>query len=778
MQPTLKEGTRFGSYEIVQPLGSGGMGEVYLARDVRLDRQVAIKIIAPSFAGDPERLDRFVREAKTASSLNHPNIAHVYEIGEWEGVHFIVMEYVRGEALNSRIGSRGMPIADVIVYATQIADALDEAHNHGIVHRDLKPANAMITTRGKLKILDFGLAKVVAPSGGRDSALSTMAGDTMAGLVLGTLDYMSPEQVRGLEVDQRSDIFSFGVMLYEMITGRLPFASTSKTDTVYRITQRQPEAVTRYNYEVPADLDRIVRKCLEKEPGRRYQAVRELLVDLSSLRRDSSSGILPLLAAPTNPRRKQWLAGGALVLVGAMAAAGAIVWLRPDVIDSLVVIPGTTSSAGQQALELTDGVAASLGNSLSQLAGLNVAPRQRTSGDARDPQETASGLGVHGVLVVRVVMRGETAVVDLELVDALHPKLVWGQQYTLRLSEIELAQESISAEVADTLRLRFNAAERRAQDVFHLYQRGQYHARKRTETDIRRAIEFYQLAIDKDRSYAKAWAGLAEAYNLLGIYTATPPLEVFPNAKAAAEQALKLDDTLAEAHTQIGLVFFRWTWDLAAAEREFTRAMALNQNYAEGQHWAGMFLTAMGRFDEAMTHLREAQVLDPLSPLSRAVPGWTLYMARQYEQAIAESQRARDADPTSVMPYRYLGLAHTQLGNFDRAIEAFQTAISLSGGSELHKAELAHALAIAGRRTEAMRILAGLHAGHPKTFVSAYNFAVISAGLGDVKGALDYLDTAVRERADRLVYAKVDPRLDPLRGEPRFAQLLKTLRLE
>ena len=391
------------------------------------------------------------------------------------------------------------------------------------------------------------------------------------------------------------------------------------------------------------------------------------------------------------------------------------------------------AAAGNPALqELTDGVAASLANSLSQLANLNVAPRQRlasTGHDAGEPRAIGNRLGVHGLLFVRLVLRGETAQMYLELVDATHDKMFWGKQYALKLNEIELAQESISAEVAETLGLLFNAEERRAQEVFQLYQRGRYHTGKRTENDIHRAIEYFQLAIDRDRAYAKAWAGLAQAYNLLPTYSSTPSEAAFPNARAAAERAKKLDNTLAEAYTQVGQVLFRWEWDWSGAEREFGHAITLDPTYADGHYWSGMFYTAMGRFDAALPRFRQAQSLDPLSPVLRAGLGWAHFMAREYDLALDESRRAADADPTSVVPQRYLGLTYTQLGRYDEAIARFQQAVALSRGATLYKAELAHTQAVAGRRTEATQLLAELRAGHPKTFVSAYSLPLSPSGL-------------------------------------------------
>jgi serine/threonine protein kinase len=596
---------------------AGGMGEVYLARDTRLERDVALKVIAPGLAGDPDRLARFSREAKTASRLNHPSIAHIYEIGEANGVHFIAMEYVRGEELRLRIAGRGLPMSDVIIYATQIADALDEAHTHGVVHRDLKPSNAIVTTRGRIKVLDFGLAKTVGSPDRPEDGRSTEPGLTDVGLVLGTIDYMSPEQIRGLAVDRRSDIFSFGVMLYEMITGRLPFSGTSKTDLVFRITQAQPEPLSRYSYDVPPELDRIVRKCLEKEPARRYQSARDLLVDLSGLKRDSSSVTVAADAAPAamGSRAVAMVIVTALAVVMAGAASAWYYWRTPDRIDSIAVLPDLRTGAGSEAAVVADAIANSIANSLSLTGSVRVAPRiRRGAGNATvDPLTEARDLGVHGALLITVEMRDRMAALDLRLVDVVHhPRQDWGQQYKIPVSEIDLAQEHIAAEVAETLNLRFDAEQRRALKAYQLYQRGRSYLPQRTENDLRRAIEFFQLAIDTDGDYARAWAGLAQARNLLHLYSIVKPAEIAPAAKAAAEKALALDDQLGAAHTQRALVSFRWEWNWREAAKGFARAVSLDNHDTDARHWAAMFETAEGRFDEAMRLVREAQAIDPL----------------------------------------------------------------------------------------------------------------------------------------------------------------------
>src|SRR5688572_28011574 len=659
----LEPGAVIGHYEVVAPLGAGGMGEVFLANDRRLGRQVAIKVIASSVADQPERLRRFIREACTASSLNHSHIAHVYEIGEADGVHFIAMEYVRGESLARRIGGKPMPPSDVIVYATQIADALDEAHSSGIIHRDLKPANAIISPRGRLKILHFGLAKLLSEAPGSELGNTTLAGDTGIGVVLGTVDYMSPEQVRGLEVDRRSDIFSFGVMVYEMLTGRLPFAGASRTDTVFRITQVQPEAISRYAYDVPDELDRIVRKCLEKAREQRYQNVRDLLVDLSKLRRDSSAILLPVASTSTFRRHRRMAMGiAATILVIVTVAVPALIILRPDTIESLAVVRGTSAASDPRAAELTDGVASSLVNSLSLLSSLRVAPRQlslSTRNVDRDPLDLARELGMHAALMVSVVPRGETAALNVELVDVRHGEgtIDWSYQETRRMAEIELAPESISSRIAEQLNLRVSAADQQTREVNQLYQRGRVYASRRTEADLRRAVSLYEQAIARDAYYALAHAGLAFAYNLIATYNFMPPGEAFQLARRAAQRALELNPRLADGHTQLGYVLFRHDFDWSGAERAFFQAITLDPEHALSRHWFALLLATTGRFDESLRQIRDAQRLDPLSTMTDAVPSLLHYYARDYEQAVTTVRNAIEIDASSYVPYRYLALA-------------------------------------------------------------------------------------------------------------------------
>ena len=779
----LEPGAVIGQYEIVAPLGAGGMGEVYLATDRRLDRQVAIKVIAASVAGEPDRLRRFIREARTASSLSHPHIAHVYEIGEADGVHFIAMEYVRGDSLARRIGGKPMPPSDVIVYATQMADALDEAHSNGVIHRDLKPANAIISPRGRLKMLDFGLAKIVSEGPGSEPGMTTNAGDTAVGIVLGTIDYMSPEQVRGLVVDHRTDVFSFGVMVYEMLTGRLPFTGTSRTDTVFRITQVQPEAISRYAYDVPEELDRIVRKCLEKAREQRYQNVRDLLVDLSKLRRDSSAILLPVVTASRfKQHRDVAMAIAAIVIVIATIAIPAAIYLRPDTIESLAVVRGTAGDAGQRDIDLTNGLASRLVSSLSLLSSLQVASGQLSlvrRGNDSDPLAVARELGMHAALIVSVRLTGEAAELNVELVDVRHggATIDWTYHDTRSLAEIQLAPESITSGIAEELNVRLTEADVRARQVNQFNQRGRVYASRRTVPDLQRAVNIYQQAVALDPNNSTAHAGLAFTYNLMSNYGPIPVGEAFTNAKRSAARALDLNPTLAEGHTQLGYTLFRQDWDWTAAERAFQRAISLDPQDAQSRAWLSLLLCTIGRSEEALIAIREAEKLDPLSASTEATPALVEFMTGNYEKAALSAKKYIELYQ-SFLAYRYLGLALQQLGKHDEAIDALTTALMKEGGmSTLVKGDLGHAHAVAGHTAEARRIYADLQAQQRRSYVSPFSLAVVASGLGAHDEALGWLENGVRTRANQMAWMKVDPRFAPLRKQARFIALLETLRL-
>ena len=666
-----------------------------------------------------------------------------------------------------------------------MADALDEAHDNGVIHRDLKPANAIISPRGRLKILDFGLAKVVSEGPDSDAGMTTHAGDTAVGIVLGTIDYMSPEQIRGLVVDHRSDIFSFGVMVYEMLTGRLPFAGTSRTDTVFRITQVQPEAISRYAYDVPEDLDRIVRKCVEKAREQRYQNVRDLLVDLSKLRRDSSAILLPVAASSMFRRhRGVAVAIAATAMAVAAIATPAVIYLRPDTIESLAVVRGTADTAGQRDVDLTNSVASRLVNSLSLLSSLQVAPRQSSlvnRGADSDPLEVARRLGMHAALIVSVVLQGEAAELNVELVDVRHGSATidWTYQETRSLAEIQLAQESITSGIAEALNVRLSEADERVRQVNQLNQRGRVYASRRTAADLQRAINIYEQAMALDPHNAPAHAGLAFSYNLMSNYGPMPAAEAFTNAKRFAARALELDPALAEGHTQLGYTLFRHDWDWAGAERALQRAITLDPEHAQSRAWLSMLLCTVARFDEALRAIREAEKLDPLSASTEAMPSLVEYMAGRYEAAAASARKYIELYP-SFLAYRYLGLALQQMGKHQEAIDAFTTALAKEGGtSTLLKGDLGNAFAVAGQTAEARRIYAELLAQQQRgSYVSPFSLAIVAAGLDERDEALGWLENGARTRANQLGWMKVDPRFTTLRKHARFIAVLGTLRLQ
>ena len=530
-QPSSFAGQSISHYQIISLLGKGGMGEVYRARDTKLDRTVALKILPADVATDAERMRRFVSEAKAASALNHPHVATIYEIGEAEGVRFIAMEYVEGQTLAAKINGTPLAINEILELGSQIADALDEAHSKGITHRDIKPANVMLTPRGQVKVLDFGLAKITRPQS-IDSNISTLA-KTQSGVVMGTVPYMSPEQALGREVDQRSDLFSLGVVLYEMATGHSPFAGASTTETLDRILHAQPEAMARFNYDVPAELERIVRKCLEKERERRYQSARELVVDLRNLKREAGAKGMsaePIAIAPKRSLYRLRLAAILLVILALIAVSAYWLYPRSSAIESVAVLPFLNVGANPDTEYLSDGIAESLIRSLSQLPRLTV--RSRDSAfryKNRDVTAQLAGqeLKVQAVLTGRVTQRGEDISISVELVDVNTNSHLWGEQYQQKLANLLQVQETIAREISDKLRLKLTSDEqsrltkRYTENVeaYQLYQLGRYHWNKRTFEGFDNALKYFTQAIEKDPGYALAYSGLADAYTLLDEYT-------------------------------------------------------------------------------------------------------------------------------------------------------------------------------------------------------------------------------------------------------------------
>jgi len=761
-------------YRIVEKLGAGGMGVVYRAEDVRLARNVALKFLAPEHAKDHHALERFRREARAASALSHPNICVVYDIDEYKGQPFIAMEFLDGSPLNSLIGGKPLKTDELFDLAIQIADALDVAHTSGIVHRDIKPQNIFVTARKQVKVLDFGLAKLVAEPRLNSETLDALAlppshevgADlTRPGEAVGTLVYMSPEQALGEDLDARTDLFSFGATLYEMCTGQRAFSGRTSAVIFEAILHRVPTPPARVNPALSAELDRIVTKALEKDRAMRYQVAAEMRADLMRLKRELDSGRTPA-AASTSVQPSE----------------------LGEAIGSLAVLPFANASADGQLEYLSDGLTDSLILSLSQVSELRVMARStvfRYKGRAEEAQEIGRALGVGAVLTGRVMQRGESLVIGAELIDVQKGWQIWGGKYKKKLSDILAMEEDLAREISENLRLKLSPktenllAKRPTQnaEAYQLYLKGRYYSYKRTEEGLNMGLNHIWQAIEKDPSYALAYAALGDCYTPLGYYCYLAPREAFPKAKAAAGKALAIDPALSEARAVMAGVKLTFDWDLPGASREIQAAIEMSPNSPRAWQNCAEQLIVCERFAEAATAARHALELDPLSLTATVMLGMSFHYARQSEEAIEQCRKALQMDSNFYPAHLNMGMAYQQKGAFAEAVAEIEEARRISPTSTLALATLGAAFASWGKKEEGRRILGELAEAATRSYVPQTLVAAIHLGLGEMDRAIACLEQAFKERCSRLMFLKVDPRFDALRTDVRFRALVRRMGL-
>ncbi len=778
-------GQTLGHYRILEKVAAGGMGVVYRARDEQLDRDVAVKVLPPGTLSDDTARRHFRKEAMALAKLNHPNIETVFEFGTQDGMDFLVMEYVPGKTLADRLTGGTLPEKEVVALGMQIAAALEEAHERGIVHRDLKPANIALTEKGRAKILDFGLAKLLRPV--EVGSTETLTDSHAAA---GTLPYMPPEQLRGEPVDARTDIYTIGAVVYEMATGRRAFPEEQTSRLIDAILHQPPVAPRALNSRVSTELETIILKCLDKDPDRRYQSATELLVDLRRLEPSSSRYTAPPLPSPVWGRVAKLIGygvAGLLVLAVGLTAMNVGGWrdrilgrTRPAQIRSIAVLPLGNLSGDPREDYFADGVTEALITELAQIGGLRVISRTSImvyKGARKPLPQIARELQVDAVVDGSVQRSGDKVRISAQLIEAATDRHLWAKSYERDLRDILTLQSAVAKAIADEVQIKLTPQEQARlakshqvnPEALEAYLAGRFYWNKRTAEGLEKSIAYFQRAIAKDPSYALAYAGLADSYHVLPELSAVPVEEAFPKARSAALKALEIDDSLGEAHSALANVKEDYDWDWKGAEKEYKKAIELSPGHVLAHASYSNLLFELGRLPEALSEARLTQQLDPLSAIANDNLSAVLYYAGQYDQAVEQCRKTLDIDPMSPQAHRHLGQVYVQKQFYGEAVSELKKAMELSRGSTEALAELGYVFGVSGKKDNARHVLLELKSA---TDASPYRLAIVYAGLAEKEKALEALKEAVNRRSPGVVHLKVSPLFQELRSDERFQELL------
>jgi serine/threonine protein kinase/tetratricopeptide (TPR) repeat protein len=791
-RPLSDIGESVAHYKIIKRIGYGGMGEVYLAEDSRLGRRVALKVLSEAFIKDNYRLHRFRSEARAASALNHPNIITIHDIGESGQIHFITTEFIEGETLRQRLSKGRMELTEVLDIALQVASALSASHHAGIVHRDLKPENIMLRTDGYVKLLDFGLAKPSERSQ-KDGSVVTPIGITeeiRPGIVIGTVSYMSPEQARGQQVDAGTDVFSFGVMLYEMLTNDRPFKGSTTSDVIVEILTKEPPQLDRLN-QVPDELKRIVKKCMQKDRQLRYVSASDLLADLQNLKQQLTTGVNALSARTREnilPKLSRSISLGLPILILLIGISYAL-YLRskpkptPFLIKSVAVLPFKSLDAAEDreaiGLKLADAVIQRLGR-LHQIIVRPIRAVQKYEGQSLDPVDAGKEQNVDAVFDASFQRAGVRLRVTARLLRVSDSQQLWEGTFEEKSSDPFALQDMLAEQAAEAMLPQLTGADRELiarhdtenVEANRYYTEGRYFWNRRNFEGMRKSIELFENALRLDPNYVRAYAGLADSYITLADNGALTALEAYPKAKQAAEKALSLDSTSFEAYTSMAMVKSNYEWDWAGADVAFRRAIKMNPHYATAHQWYAEFLAGMGRTNEALDHIHKAQELDPLSLIIQSIEASILNYAREYDRAIDQCLRVIQRDPNFAEVYAYQGFAYEQKEMYREAMDAYQKYSALMGRNTPE----ATAIRTAPVRNAKDYWLKMVELAKPPTG-SEFDYALAWSRLGEKEKAISMLEKAAEKRSNNVLYLNVNPNLDPLRSDPKFQALLKHVNL-